>query len=135
MSLSISSVISLSNSIFVVIGIVFAFLCFIGPRPWRSNSLPYPPGPPGDPFIGNIRQISAPGSDLEQKFEKWGKQYGLFNSLPKLVFYTAGIARRRQLCEDIPQTTYCYKHFCCCERSVRETRRYLFQSTSNGSYC
>jgi hypothetical protein len=81
MSLSIPFVVSPYSFAFVFIGITAAFLCFIHRLRWRYNSIPYPPGPPGDPIIGNIRQMSA--KNQEQEFEKWGKQYGLFSSLSR----------------------------------------------------
>lgn len=45
----------------------------------RSRRLPFPPGPPPDPVIGNLRQMGS--KDLEFVFEKWGKEYGEFCSL------------------------------------------------------
>jgi len=46
---------------------------------WRSSqSLPYPPGPPPDPIIGNARAMAS--DELERVFAAWGKKYG--KSLP-----------------------------------------------------
>ena len=46
---------------------------------WRgSQSLPYPPGPPPDPVIGNARAMAS--GELERVFAAWGKKYGM--SLP-----------------------------------------------------
>jgi len=42
---------------------------------WRgSQSLPYPPGPPPDPIIGNARAMAS--DKLERVFAAWGKKYG-----------------------------------------------------------
>ena len=42
---------------------------------WKgSQSLPYPPGPPPDPIIGNARAMTS--DDLERVFAAWGKKYG-----------------------------------------------------------
>jgi len=47
---------------------------------WRgSQSLPYPPGPPPDPIIGNARAMTS--DELERVFAVWGKKYGA-SSLP-----------------------------------------------------
>lgn len=43
----------------------------------RSRRLPFPPGPPSDPIIGNLRQMGS--GNLEFVFEKWGKEYGPIN--------------------------------------------------------
>ena len=34
----------------------------------------YPPGPPGDPILGNARQMT--GDYIERRFTEWGKRYG-----------------------------------------------------------
>lgn len=45
---------------------------------WKgSQSLPYPPGPPPDPFIGNARAMAS--DELERVFAAWGKEYGVFH--------------------------------------------------------
>jgi cytochrome P450 len=57
--------------------VVFAVLCFVVLYRWRSNPLPYPPGPHRDPFFGNIRQMM--NKNQEQEFARWGKIYGDVN--------------------------------------------------------
>ena len=49
---------------------------------WKgSHSLPYPPGPPPDPIIGNARAMAS--DELERVFAAWGKKYGtLFLGYP-----------------------------------------------------
>lgn len=45
---------------------------------WKgSQSLPYPPGPPPDPIIGNARAMAS--DELERVFAAWGKKYGAFS--------------------------------------------------------
>lgn len=42
---------------------------------WKSSQLlPYPPGPPPDPIIGNARAMAS--DELERVFAAWGKRYG-----------------------------------------------------------
>lgn len=36
----------------------------------------YPPGPPRDPFIGNLRQF--PKSRMSDAFSRWAKEYGRY---------------------------------------------------------
>ena len=59
---------------------------------WKSSqSLPYPPGPPPDPIIGNARAMAS--DELERVFAAWGKKYGalsVLNTQPDLIFSTQG---------------------------------------------
>ena len=59
----------------ITISLAVAVLCLVAFTKWRgSQSLPYPPGPPPDPIIGNIRAMAS--GDLEHVFASWGKKYG-----------------------------------------------------------
>lgn len=46
---------------------------------WKSTaqSLPYPPGPPPLPIIGNAKDMAS--GELERVFAAWGKEYGTFS--------------------------------------------------------
>ena len=57
------------------ISLAVAVLGIVAFSRWRSSqSLPYPPGPPPDPIIGNIRVMAS--GNLERVFAGWGKEYG-----------------------------------------------------------
>lgn len=43
-----------------------------------KKSLNYPPGPPRDPILGNVRQMT--GGYIELRLTEWGKRYGNFHS-------------------------------------------------------
>ncbi|TFK49864.1 cytochrome P450 [Heliocybe sulcata] len=48
----------------------------------RSGGLPYPPGPKGDPIIGNLRQLpDGKKEPLHITYKKWSKIYGPVFSL------------------------------------------------------
>jgi hypothetical protein len=57
------------------ISLVLAVAGIVAASRWKSSrSLPYPPGPPPDPFIGNARAMAS--DELERVFAAWGKEYG-----------------------------------------------------------
>jgi hypothetical protein len=66
---------SLLDPATVGISLAVAVTGLVAVSKWKgSHSLPYPPGPPPDPIIGNAR---AMGSDeLHCVFAAWGKEYG-----------------------------------------------------------
>lgn len=54
---------------------VVAVTALVAVSKWKgSQSLPYPPGPPSDPIIGNARAMAS--DELERVFAAWGKKYG-----------------------------------------------------------
>jgi hypothetical protein len=71
----------------LVIGIIAALRVFTNRRP----GTPYPPGPPGDPLLGNARQI--PSHHMHKTFAEWSTLYrsklsfGLCQSLWDLMFW------------------------------------------------
>jgi len=65
----------LLDSTTVGISLAVAITGFVLVSKWRvSRSLPYPPGPPPDPIIGNARAMTS--DELERVFASWGKKYG-----------------------------------------------------------
>jgi hypothetical protein len=59
----------------IVLGaILFLTKAYIQKRSNRTG-LPYPPGPPGYPIIGNVLDI--PKEAAWETYSKWGKQYGV----------------------------------------------------------
>ena len=61
-------------------GTVVAVLLVIFLSKATKKSPNYPPGPPRDPILGNVRQMT--GDYIELRFTEWGKRYGLFYSFP-----------------------------------------------------
>lgn len=55
-----------------------------------ASRMKLPPGPPADPFIGNLRQMASFDSQQET-FAEWGKVFG------KAVIYAHDLASRSQI--------------------------------------
>ncbi|KAI0687448.1 cytochrome P450 [Cytidiella melzeri] len=79
------------------IGVSLALLTAIKRASRKArNRLPYPPGPPGLPIIGNVHQL--PQDFQEQKFSEWARQYGdivflrMFGT-PAIVLNSVQVAR------------------------------------------
>ncbi|KAJ7674371.1 cytochrome P450 [Mycena rosella] len=53
-------------------GVVALFWCVVLPK--RSRAAMLPPGPPGDPVIGNLRYM--PTDQSAEVFHEWSKKYG-----------------------------------------------------------
>ncbi|KAJ7128462.1 cytochrome P450 [Mycena epipterygia] len=51
-----------------------AAVVYLVTHPWRKPTSPLPPGPPGDPIIGNLRQM--PSTKAAHVFHEWAKTYG-----------------------------------------------------------
>lgn len=66
---------SILDSSTVGVSLAVALAGIVVASTWKgSQSLPYPPGPPPDPFIGNARAMAS--DELERLFAAWGKKYG-----------------------------------------------------------
>lgn len=73
----------LPDSTAVGVSLAVAVAGIVAASTWKgSQSLPYPPGPPPDPFIGNARAMAS--DELERIFAAWGKKYGA--SCPSSIF-------------------------------------------------
>lgn len=54
--------------------VFFLSLLFLYARNVRNKQVRLPPGPPGDPFIGHVRQVPLEGSF--KIFASWRKVFG-----------------------------------------------------------
>ncbi|KAF9649726.1 cytochrome P450 [Thelephora ganbajun] len=73
-----SSLSPLLDSTTVGISLAIAVTGLVAISKWKgSRSLPYPPGPPPDPIIGNARAMAT--DELASVFADWGKKYGDVN--------------------------------------------------------
>lgn len=61
----------------------FILLIFHRRRKDKGSRLPFPPGPPRLPVIGNIHQMSL--THLWEKAAEWGKTYGKYLALDRLM--------------------------------------------------
>lgn len=62
----------------MIVAVIVVAICFVAVLSrWDRNSLPYPPGPPPDPIIGNVRDMM--NDNQEQEFQRWGARYGTCN--------------------------------------------------------
>ena len=68
MELTILSPLSVASLSVLGLSIVFYLL-----KKLTKNSIPYPPGPPGEPLVGHLRVI--PFEAPYQSYLEWGKQY------------------------------------------------------------
>ena len=59
---------------FLGISLLVSGLLYILHRSRRSESRRYPPGPPPDPILGNVRQF--PRTEWHNTFTIWQEQYG-----------------------------------------------------------
>jgi len=59
----------------IALGAILFIKAFIQKRR-NPAGLPYPPGPPGYPFIGNVLDI--PKEATWEIYGKWAKQYGVY---------------------------------------------------------
>ena len=67
---------------------VFLYLLVVFRDRKRRGGLPYPPGPPSRPIIGNLRDIpaDAPWTAYADMSKKYGRRYILGNTSLKLTF-------------------------------------------------
>lgn len=69
---------SLLDPAAVGVSLAVALTSLVAVSKWKnSQSLPYPPGPPPDPIIGNARAMAS--DELERVFAAWGKKYGVLS--------------------------------------------------------
>jgi len=60
----------------IVLGAILLLIKTYIQKRRNPAGLPYPPGPPGYPFIGNVLDI--PKEATWETYGKWAKQYGVY---------------------------------------------------------
>jgi hypothetical protein len=101
----------------VVVSVVYACNKALS-RP--RQKVGYPPGPPQDPFIGNLRQF--PKHDWWSAFNKWQKEYGVSFMIPltHVEQRLTGFFRRYRLLGYALKSLRCNKLFGCGIRAVNQ---------------
>jgi hypothetical protein len=59
----------------IIVPLVLGLICVESYFRWRRRIALYPPGPPPDPILGNIRQL-VKIDNQERAFSDWQRTYG-----------------------------------------------------------
>lgn len=70
----------MDSSQLVQLALILVLISFL----FRRRRVPYPPGPPGLPFLGVARE--HPQAEFWKTYAQWGRQYGQYFSSPKLSY-------------------------------------------------
>jgi len=122
-----------------IASLILGSACIVSYLRWRRRVASYPPGPPPDPILGNIRQL-VKINNQERTFANWERLYGLLpitdhrssSATSCLLLIRHFGQRRHQLLQRFQQVNFDPQLHFGRKGSPREAECDLFQSSDTG---
>jgi len=124
--------VSRSGSI-ITISLTLGLICVASYLRWRKRVALYPPGPPPDPLLGNVRQLLKIDNQV-QAFSDWERVYGSSSIVRRVVsLLICHLGQRRyQLPQRLQQVAFDPQFSFSRKGSLGEEERHLLQSSEVG---